>query len=148
MAFACITRDAIVPTDLIAMVDAPSNGAIALFLGVVREQNNDRAVSGMHYDAYEAMAVEVLREIASEAESKMGGGSVAAVHRIGELEIGAVSVAIAAASPHRPPVFDATRFVIEEIKRRLPVWKEERYIDGESEWLDGTSAGSAPEATS
>jgi molybdopterin synthase catalytic subunit len=138
MAHASITRDEIVPADLIARVQAPANGAIALFLGVVREQNDDRAVSGMHYDAYEAMAVDVLREIATEAESKMGGGTLVAVHRIGELAIGEVSVAIAAASPHRAPVFDATRFVIEEIKRKLPVWKEERYIDGESEWLDGS----------
>lgn len=138
MAHATITCDVIVPADLLALVAAPANGAVALFLGIVREENDERAVSGMRYDAYEAMATDVLREIVAEAESRMGGGSVTAVHRIGDLAIGDISVAIAAASPHRAPVFDATRFVIEEIKRRLPVWKEEHYVDGDAQWLAGS----------
>jgi molybdopterin synthase catalytic subunit len=135
---ATITRDPIDIPALIAAVSAPANGAVALFLGTVREQNDERPVRGMRYDAYEAMAVDVLNEIVAEALAVMGEGSIVAVHRIGELAIGDVSVAIAAASPHRAPAFEAARFVIEEIKVRLPVWKQEHYIDGSDRWLPGS----------
>lgn len=137
MARAFITRNIIDTNALLAEVSAPAHGAVTLFLGVVREQNDDRAVSGMRYDAYEQMAHDVLNEIVREAERAMGEGALVAVHRIGELSVGDVSVAIAAGAPHRAPVYDASRLVIEEIKKRLPVWKQEHYIDGAVEWLPG-----------
>jgi molybdopterin synthase catalytic subunit len=84
------------------------------------------------------MARSVLLEIAGEAAGRLGTERVAVVHRVGELEIGEVSVAVAVSSPHRAEAYDASRYVIEEIKKRLPVWKEEHYTDGASEWVEGT----------
>jgi molybdopterin synthase catalytic subunit len=134
---AWITREPIGPGDVLDCVGAAEDGAILLFLGVVRNHNEGAAVSGMTYDAYDAMATKVLAEIAGEAADRLGTDRVAVVHRVGKLEIGEVSVAIAASSPHRAESFDATRYVIEEIKKRLPVWKKEHYVEAESKWLDG-----------
>ena len=134
---AWITRKPIKPRHMLERVGAPEDGAVLLFLGTVRDHNEGRTVSGMSYDAYEEMATKVLAEIAGEAADRLGTDRVAVVHRVGELGIGAVSVAIAASSPHRAESFDATRYVIEEIKKRLPVWKKEHYVDTESRWLAG-----------
>jgi molybdopterin synthase catalytic subunit len=136
-AAAWITRDPIGPRDVLERVGAPEDGAVLVFLGVVRNHNEGEAVRGMSYDAYDEMATKVLAEIAGEAAQRLGTDRVAVVHRVGELAIGDVSVAIAASSPHRAESFDATRYVIEEIKKRLPVWKKEHYVEGKSEWLDG-----------
>lgn len=134
-ASAWITRDRISADSVLALVGGPADGAIDLFLGVVRDNNEGSAVSGMHYDAYVEMAEQVLRAIVEEAAARPGVGSVAAVHRIGELAVGEASVAIAASAPHRAEAFDACRSVIEEIKKRLPVWKKEHYAAGEARWL-------------
>ena len=134
---AWITADPISADSVLSHVGAESDGAINLFLGVVRNHNEGQAVSGMHYDAYVEMAERVLREIVTEAEALPGSGRVAAVHRTGELQIGEASVAIAASAPHRAAAFEACRYVIEEIKKRLPVWKQERYVDGAERWLPG-----------
>ena len=101
--------------------------------------NEGAAVGGLTYEAYDDMAARVLDEIAGEAAERLGTSRIAVVHRVGELEIGEVSVAIAASSPHRAESFDATRYVIEELKKRLPVWKKEHYVEGGSEWLEGTT---------
>ena len=132
-----ITRDVIDVDAFIASVAAPAHGAIVLFLGIVREENDARAVRGMRYDAYEDMAVQVLDAIVAEAQAQLGDGMVAAVHRTGELAIGEVSVAIATSAPHRAGTFDAASYVIEEIKKRLPVWKQGHYIEGDARWLPG-----------
>jgi len=132
-----ITRDPIEPAALLSSIPAAEDGAVLLFLGIVRDHNEGAPVDGMRYDAYEAMAERVLAEIGSEAAALLGTPRLAVVHRIGELGIGEVSVAIAVASPHRGEAFDACRNVIEEIKRRLPVWKQEHYRDGGARWLDG-----------
>ena len=132
-----VTHDVIDPHAVLRLVGSPADGAVLLFLGTVREQNDGRAVSGMKYDAYRDMAEPVLQAIASEAAKRAGTERIAVVHRIGELEIGDVSVAIAVSSPHRAEAFDAARFVIEQIKERLPVWKHEHYVEGDSAWLPG-----------
>jgi molybdopterin synthase catalytic subunit len=134
---AWITTDPISPNSVVQHVRTDNDGAVNLFLGVVRDHNEGKSVSGMHYDVYHEMAERTLREIVAEAEALPGSGDVAAVHRVGELKIGEISVAIAAAAPHRAAAFDACRYVIEEIKKRLPVWKQERYITGETRWLAG-----------
>ena len=131
-----ITRDPIGAQSVLRLVGREADGAITLFLGTVRNTNDGRPVTGMRYEAYVEMAEEVLRAIVYEAEQQ-SGGRVAAVHRIGELAVGEVSVAIAASTPHRAQSFDACRYVIEEIKKRLPVWKHEHYADGQARWLDG-----------
>lgn len=122
---------------VLAAVGDDCDGAVLLFLGNVRNHNEGREVVGIRYDAYRAMAERVLAEIAREAAARLGTDRLAVVHRIGELGIGETSVAIAVSSPHRAEAFDAARYTIEEIKRRLPVWKEELYPAGEARWLDG-----------
>lgn len=132
-----ITRDPIDTAALLKQVEAPETGAVLLFLGVVRDHNDGRSVTGIHYDGYTAMAERVLAEIVAEAAARIGTERIVAVHRIGELAVGDTSVAIAVAAPHRAEVFDGARYIIEEIKQRLPVWKEEHYSDGERGWLAG-----------
>jgi molybdopterin synthase catalytic subunit len=128
----------IVPADVLAEVGSDADGAVLLFLGVVRDHADGRPVRGMRYDAYDTMARTVLKAIADEAAERLGTDRLSVVHRTGSLEIGEVSVAIAVSSPHRADAYEASRYVIEEIKKRLPVWKKEHYADGEAAWVDGT----------
>jgi molybdopterin synthase catalytic subunit len=132
-----ITGQAILPQDVLDAVGSPAHGAVLLFLGTVREQNEGQPVRGMRYDAYAEMAEAVLHAILTEAAEVAGSDRIAAVHRTGELSIGEVSVAIAVSTPHRAQAFAAARHVIEQIKLRLPVWKHEHYIQGASRWLGG-----------
>ena len=138
MIHAAIVRDAIRNEDVLDRVGAEEDGAAVLFLGIVRDHADGRPVTGMTYEAYEEMAEPVLREIALEAAQRSGSDRVAVVHRVGDLRVGEASVAIAVSSPHRAEAFDASRYVIEEIKKRLPVWKKEHYADGSREWVAGT----------
>jgi molybdopterin synthase catalytic subunit len=133
-----VQADPIHPEAVLAEVGCEEDGAVLLFVGVVRNHADGRRVRGMRYDAYEAMASTVLGEIAAEAAGRLGTDRLSVVHRIGDLGIGEVSVAIAVSSPHRAEAFDASRYVIEEIKKRLPVWKRERYTDGDEAWVEGT----------
>lgn len=139
MTFAAVVRDPIDPAEVLGRVGADEDGAGLLFVGVVRDHNDGRSVGGVRYDAYEEMAVAVLREIAAAAAQVVGTDRVAVVHRVGELAVGDISVAIAVSSPHRAQAYEGSRFVIEEIKKRLPVWKKERYSDGVEEWVAGST---------
>lgn len=144
MAGATIVHEPIDPGHVLTMIGADQDGASLLFLGVVRDHNDGRAVGGVRYDAYEEMAAQVLSEIVAEAVRTAGTSRIAAVHRVGELEVGEVSVAIAVSSPHRAEAYEASRYIIEEIKKRLPVWKKERYSDGAEEWVEGRTPDTAP----
>lgn len=135
---ASVTREPIRGEAVLALVSAHEDGAVLLFLGVVRDHADGRPVTGMRYDAYEEMARDVLAEIAAEAARILGTQRVAVVHRVGELDVGETSVAVAVSSPHRAQAYEASRYVIEEIKKRLPVWKKERYADGEDRWVAGS----------
>ncbi len=151
MTFAAIVREPIDPAHVLTLIGADQDGASLLFLGVVRDHNDGRSVGGVRYHTYEEMAAQVLSEIVDEAARSAGTDRVAAVHRIGELEVGEVSVAIAVSTPHRAQAYDASRYIIEEIKKRLPVWKKERYSDGAEEWIEGRTpkapmAPTAPDA--
>jgi molybdopterin synthase catalytic subunit len=128
------------PASLIDEVSSPQYGAISLFVGTVREVNEGRSVSAIEYSAYESMASAELERILDEAEERFGISALVVEHRTGLLGLGDVSVAIAAAHAHRAPALDCTRFVIEEIKRRVPIWKKEHYADGTREWIDPTRA--------
>ena len=143
MIFAEVSSDPIDTAALLAKVRSDEDGAALLFIGVVRDHAEGRKVTGMRYDVYAEMATEVLREIALEASIPLGTDRIAVAHRFGELKIGEVSVGIAVSSPHRAEAYEASRFVIEEIKKRLPVWKKEHYVDGVSEWVEGTIPPSA-----
>jgi len=135
MSGAAITRSVIDPMAVLRLVGGVDDGAVLLFLGTVRRHNEGREVRAIQYDAYEAMALPVLQAITAEAAERWQLKRVAAVHRVGTLQVGEISVAIAASAPHRAAVYEAARYVIEEIKRRLPVWKQEHYEAGDSRWL-------------
>lgn len=146
MTRAAIVTHAINVAALIDEVSSVGSGATSIFLGTVRDVNDGRAVTGMEYTAYDAMATRELAAIAGEAAGRFGGVDLAIEHRIGTLELGDVSVAIAASHAHRHHALDATRFVIEEIKRRVPIWKREHYVDGTREWVDPTRTRTAEAA--
>jgi molybdopterin synthase catalytic subunit len=129
---------------LASAIGARTDGAVVTFEGRVRTQNQGRSVLRLHYESYDAMAEEVLGEIVTEARERFGAGKIAVQHRSGSLEIGEVSVAIAAAARHRAAAFDSVRYVIEQIKTRLPIWKREEYNDGTSRWLDGAVPPAPP----
>ena len=139
-----VTTDPISPDAVMDRVGEESDGAVILFLGTVRNRNDGRPVSGMEYHGYREMAEEQLNGIAEEASRLVGEGSVAVVHRLGVLSLGEISVAIAVSSPHRKAAYEGSRYVIEEIKKRLPIWKKEHYLDGATGWVEGTDP--APEA--
>lgn len=125
-------------TRLVARVSAPERGGIATFLGLVRDHHAGRGVVSLSYSAYGEMAERACAAIAAEAEARFGA-AVALEHRVGDLAIGDVAVGIAAAAPHRAAAFDACRYVIEEVKRRVAIWKKETYADGSVAWVDPTS---------
>ena len=137
-----ITRE-IYPASLINEVASPEHGAISVFIGTVREVNDGRSVTAIEYSAYKSMADAELERILDEAEERFGVSALVVEHRIGLLGLGDVSVAIAAAHAHRAPALDCTRYVIEEIKKRVPIWKKEHYVDGTREWVDPTRAAQA-----
>jgi molybdopterin synthase catalytic subunit len=121
-----------------ALTDA--DGALALFLGTVRNHNQGRRVLRLEYHAYPEMALRELERIESEAKRRFTISNVATVHRTGELEIGEVSVAIAVAASHRDEAFRACRFVIDTLKRRVPIWKKE-YFEGGEVWIEEPGSG-------
>ena len=123
-----LVREAI---DVAAVQDVGAgDGALCLFLGVVRNENGGRPVVRLEYEAYEEMALPMMEEIAAEARRRFGASDVRIVHRLGRLEVGEVSVAVAAASPHRAEAFAACRHAIDTLKARVPIWKKEFYADG------------------
>ena len=130
-----IVDRALDPERLRSEVAAPGNGASLVFVGTVRNVNEGAEVSGLDYSAYSAMAESELASIVAEAAQRWGTEDIVVEHRIGSLEIGEASVVIAVAHPHRDEAYQASRYVIEELKQRLPVWKQERYVDGRREWV-------------
>jgi len=136
MTQARLVREPIDANALVREVATPAHGAILLFLGVVREVNDGRGVTGIEYSAYEAMAQRELEAIASEAAERFGSSSVVIVHRLGELALEEASVGIAVAHAHRDEAYALSRWTIEELKRRVPIWKREHYVDGTREWVD------------
>ena len=134
---AIVTRE-ISPALLFAEVQSTEFGAISVFAGTVRDTNDGRSVTAIDYSAYTSMAETELASILGEAEERFGAMAIVVEHRVGPLALGDVSVAIVAAHAHRAPALDCTRFVIEEIKKRVPIWKREHYSDGSREWVDPT----------
>jgi molybdopterin synthase catalytic subunit len=137
----------------VAVIDAPLNleslvalvtgrggdGAIATFIGIVRDHNLNRRVTHLEYEAYEPMAVKALEQICREADREWPGLRLAVHHRVGRLAIGDASIIIAAASAHRAAAFAACRYVIERVKQIVPIWKHE-FFDGGEVWIEGATA--------
>lgn len=128
------------PIDLTILLGiSPADGAACLFVGVVRNENQGRSVERLEYEAYEEMALPLMEEIAAETRRRFPVTGVRLVHRLGRLEIGEASVAVATTSPHRGEAFAACRFAIDTLKARVPIWKKEHYADGTA-WLEGPEA--------
>ncbi len=123
--------------------DGHADGAVLLFTGTVREQNEGRPVHGMTYTAHEPIAEQVLAQICQRAEADFAISRCRIVHRLGELTLGEISVAIAVHSPHRDQAYAASRWAIEELKRSTPIFKQEHYVDGDSRYLDGNTLNEA-----
>ncbi|MCE2395759.1 molybdenum cofactor biosynthesis protein MoaE [Candidatus Poribacteria bacterium] len=130
-----ITSEDIELGDVIRAVEAEDAGAIVHFLGVVRNNTEGREVSYLEYEAYPPMAEKKMAEIAQEIHEKWGLDRVAMIHRVGRLEIGEVSVAVAVASPHRKEAFEACHYAMNRLKQIVPIWKREVWADGEEEWV-------------
>ena len=134
-----VTPDPLVTQQAIDAVASPRAGAINVFLGVVRNNNLGREVQYLDYEAYPSMAEKVMREIAEESIRKYRFEDVAVLHRTGKLEIGETSLLIAVSSGHRAESFEGGHWLVNEIKKRVPVWKKEVWADGES-WIEGPEA--------
>lgn len=120
-------------------VSDPAHGAVDVFVGAVRNHHEGQGVSGITYDVHEALAEKTFMGIAEGAQKNWNGIKVYISHYKGELDIGGISVVIAVSSAHRAESFEACRYIIEELKKRSPIWKREHYEDGPSEWLPGHS---------
>ncbi len=131
-----LTRDPISPAALLALVSAPDCGGTCVFFGTVRDAPEDGGVTAIEYTAYEPMAAAELERIRAEAGQRWPRVRLAVRHRLGLVATEEASIGIAAAAPHRDDAFAACRYVIEEVKRRLPVWKKELRADGTMLWVD------------
>lgn len=136
-----VVREAIDVASL--SITEPEDGALCVFTGVVRNHNDGKPVRYLEYEGYEEMVVSIFDEIAQEAKKRFGVTRVRIVHRLGRMEIGETSVAVAVSSPHRREAFDACRFAIDTLKHQAPIWKKEFYADGSS-WLEGPGGCAHP----
>jgi molybdopterin synthase catalytic subunit len=126
------------PIDFAALTEAvrsSQSGALVLFLGTVREMTDGRRTTALDYEAFGPMAESKLAEIEAEARGRWPLDRVAIVHRVGRLELGEVSVAVAVSAPHRAEAFEAARYLIDTLKTTVPIWKKENWHDGTSEWV-------------
>ena len=133
-----ICSEAIDINKFISDFNNTAHGAVLFFFGNVRSTNNDLVVNGIKYDAHVPLAEKIINDICDEAKLKHDSGiDISIIHRIGELNVGEASVAIGVSSMHREEAFRASKYIIDELKLRVPIWKEEHYVDGKKEWLDG-----------
>ena len=113
-----------------------SCGAYVQFEGWVRDHNEGQAVLRLEYEVYEPLAIKEGEKIIAEAQEKFGITNAAAIHRSGLMELTEAAVVVGVSSPHRSEAFDACRYIIDETKVRLPIWKKEHYASGETEWVN------------
>lgn len=128
---------------LVAEVAHPAAGAIVTFIGVVRDSNAGKPVTGIDYSAYRPMAVGELSAIAATATGRFDGLQVAIEHRLGTLGIGDASIIVAASHAHRAAALDAVASIVDEVKRRVPIWKCEHYVDGTRDWVHASATAAA-----
>lgn len=125
-------------TNYISDMNNNEHGAQNIFIGKVRQNNMNRSVVGIEYEIFAELAHNVLTDLCAEARQDIDKNlDLTIIHRHGYLNVGEISVLIIAGSKHRDEAFRACRFIIEEIKHRVPIWKQEHYTDGKSEWVQG-----------
>src|SRR5690606_14809873 len=122
----------------------PASGGYAAFEGWVRDLNDGQRVEHLEYEAFEALGRIEGERILAEACAKFGVTRVACVHRLGDLGIGELAVWVGVIAPHRDEAFRACRYIIDEVKHRLPIWKKEHYVDGDSGWVNCERCAAAP----
>jgi molybdopterin synthase catalytic subunit/molybdopterin converting factor small subunit len=132
----CIVREPIATEAVLAALKRPEDGAAVIFEGIVRDNTHGRRTLYLDYEAYEAMAQKQIEGLAAQALERFAVRAVSIVHRLGRLEIGETSVLIVVASAHRGPAFEACRWVIDTLKKTVPIWKKEYFEDG-AVWADG-----------
>jgi molybdopterin synthase catalytic subunit len=132
-----IVTDPLELEPLLRETDDDASGALVIFYGTVRNESEGRPVQSMTYEAHVALAEKALRDIEQEALDKFGVRHCRIQHRIGHLELGEPSVLIVVRAGHRDEAYTASRYAIDEVKQRAPIWKEEHYADGNSRYLDG-----------
>lgn len=139
MSFHCeITKERINTNQFLLHFTNPLHGALNTFFGVVREYNLGKQVVSIEYDAFVPLTRKCFAKLCAEAQTKWGDDmQIILSHRIGHLFVGDISVAIGVSSMHRDESFLASRYIIEELKKRAPIWKKEYYAQGESEWVKG-----------
>ncbi len=130
-----LTTETIDPSDVLAQVASPEAGAVVLFLGTTRNQSAGRATASLDYESYNEMAEKMLVELEAAARCRWPLIGCAIVHRLGHLEIGAASIAVAVSSPHREEAFAAGKWLIDTLKQSVPIWKRENWSDGSSTWV-------------
>jgi molybdopterin synthase catalytic subunit len=130
-----LTSDPIDYAELTESVRSTASGAVVLFLGTVRELTDGRQTVALDYDAYGPMAEVKLQELETEARGRWPIDQLAIVHRVGHLDLGEISVAVAVSCPHRHDAFEAARFLIDTLKVTVPIWKKENWSDGTTEWV-------------
>ncbi len=125
----------------LAFVQTEEYGGIASFIGTVRNQNENKEVESLFYEAHTSLAQNTLMEIANEARSKFfpAKGKIWISHALGKLALGDKAVIVAVATKHRAACMQACQYIIEELKQRAPIWKQENYTKGDQQWLDGKS---------
>jgi len=131
-----LTQDPLDPNPLIEEVRHPGSGALVVFLGVVRDEDQGRKVRYLEYDAYRSMAEKEMRRVGEEVLARWPLTRIAVRHRFGRLEVGETALVVAASAPHRSDAFEACRYAIDRIKEIVPIWKKEVWEDGEA-WLEG-----------
>jgi molybdopterin synthase catalytic subunit len=131
-----LVRESIDRDALVASLKQPGDGAVVVFDGIVRDNTRGRKTLYLDYEAYEAMALAQMEKLAAEAGERFAIDRVGVVHRLGRLEIGESSIVIVVTSAHRGAAFDACRWLIDTLKRTVPVWKKEHFADG-AVWTDG-----------
>jgi molybdopterin synthase catalytic subunit len=130
-----LTKEPIDHAALTESVRSHQAGAVVLFLGTVREMSGDRRTVALDYEAYPDMARAKMQELADEACSRWPVIGAAIAHRLGHMELGDISVAVAISCPHRKDAFEAGRFLIDRLKEVVPIWKQENWADGTKEWV-------------
>lgn len=130
-----LTNSTIDATTVLARVSSPQAGAVVLFLGTTREMTAGRKTASLDYECYPEMATRRLEALEAEARSRWPLVECMIVHRLGPLEIGEASVAVAVSSPHRQAAFEAGQWLIDTLKESVPIWKRENWADGTQEWV-------------
>jgi molybdopterin synthase catalytic subunit len=130
-----LTYDPIDFAALTEMVRSPAAGAVVLFLGTVRDLTHGRQTLRLDYEAYPQMAETKMTELLNQAQARWPLVNAAIIHRLGRLELGDVSVAVAVSTPHRAAAFEAGQWLIDTLKEVVPIWKQEHWADGTTEWV-------------